>query len=583
MTTIEETAWNEITTAVVNAAREILKQGPLPLPQLTSMLQEQGALDALINVQFNGDVSAAGDDDLPDYVDNILNDVPDLWTSSDDVAFSLPDFLETVVVTHRLTHEEITKGYLVTTFDLGALTHDLRHEDELRTRSNVIFERHAQSDAGEDTWQGPTDWLTEFSAGDIIAVTRKDMVIDLAKVDEPSNDKLQMFAQKVMAALELGLESADYLLLQTMAAFPEDFAKPQPPFSAILDAAGVNRSNSWISKPGSTMTAPRDEILFDEMVNRYALDDCCVDAFAELVDATAPGAEKPMSRQAIEHGLAMRAFADWSVDVGRIDEARTTLEASKHQPAVAFMDGVVAENALQFADARARYDDALKEDKQFVPAASMLAELTADAGDHATTLMLLRRIEADSRERGFLEAQLSKHTQTGRNDACPCGSGKKYKACCLNKPMSLTADARLEWLITRVHRFTTRCTEIIRELENACVLAFDDPREAFRAHGATLLDFAMFEGGGLQAFAGQRSELLDETDRRLLGALLDSSRQLSEDLVVSRVIENDGKSVVAGTSFSVPATRQAEVQALIEDDSPMRDWIEELAVEIQDD
>jgi uncharacterized protein YchJ len=26
------------------------------------------------------------------------------------------------------------------------------------------------------------------------------------------------------------------------------------------------------------------------------------------------------------------------------------------------------------------------------------------------------------------------HTKIGRNDACPCGSGKKYKFCCLMKP-----------------------------------------------------------------------------------------------------------------------------------------------------
>ncbi len=27
----------------------------------------------------------------------------------------------------------------------------------------------------------------------------------------------------------------------------------------------------------------------------------------------------------------------------------------------------------------------------------------------------------------------SKHQKTGRNDPCPCGSGKKYKQCCINK------------------------------------------------------------------------------------------------------------------------------------------------------
>ena len=27
-------------------------------------------------------------------------------------------------------------------------------------------------------------------------------------------------------------------------------------------------------------------------------------------------------------------------------------------------------------------------------------------------------------------------TQTGRNEPCPCGSGKKYKKCCLEKDQS---------------------------------------------------------------------------------------------------------------------------------------------------
>ena len=32
-----------------------------------------------------------------------------------------------------------------------------------------------------------------------------------------------------------------------------------------------------------------------------------------------------------------------------------------------------------------------------------------------------------------------KHTKIGRNEPCPCGSGQKYKRCCLNKPQTQTA------------------------------------------------------------------------------------------------------------------------------------------------
>ncbi len=33
-------------------------------------------------------------------------------------------------------------------------------------------------------------------------------------------------------------------------------------------------------------------------------------------------------------------------------------------------------------------------------------------------------------------------THPGRNDRCPCGSGKKYKHCCLDKDEAAARDAR---------------------------------------------------------------------------------------------------------------------------------------------
>ncbi|MGK0297161.1 MAG: hypothetical protein ACI9XC_000762 [Gammaproteobacteria bacterium] len=31
----------------------------------------------------------------------------------------------------------------------------------------------------------------------------------------------------------------------------------------------------------------------------------------------------------------------------------------------------------------------------------------------------------------------------GRNDACPCGSGKKYKQCCLNKTLGWSLQSKI--------------------------------------------------------------------------------------------------------------------------------------------
>ena len=34
------------------------------------------------------------------------------------------------------------------------------------------------------------------------------------------------------------------------------------------------------------------------------------------------------------------------------------------------------------------------------------------------------------------ELEATGHTKVGRNDPCPCGSGKKFKKCCLGKEVA---------------------------------------------------------------------------------------------------------------------------------------------------
>ncbi len=50
-----------------------------------------------------------------------------------------------------------------------------------------------------------------------------------------------------------------------------------------------------------------------------------------------------------------------------------------------------------------------------------------------------RKLEGDSRTgRSFPERfhTMSEKDEPGRNDPCSCGSGKKYKHCCIEKPDS---------------------------------------------------------------------------------------------------------------------------------------------------
>jgi len=77
----------------------------------------------------------------------------------------------------------------------------------------------------------------------------------------------------------------------------------------------------------------------------------------------------------------------------------------------------IKQELLSVADRYCRSSQAEESQRDFDPAklAQNLAELMPDS-----QLM-----------RNFSEAQSSKPSSAGRNDPCPCGSGKKYKKCCL--------------------------------------------------------------------------------------------------------------------------------------------------------
>lgn len=59
----------------------------------------------------------------------------------------------------------------------------------------------------------------------------------------------------------------------------------------------------------------------------------------------------------------------------------------------------------------------------------------------------------------------------GRNDPCPCGSGKKYKKCCLGKDDDAHYNGISKSLVRFGHRTTSNFafTALIKE---ACVFSF---------------------------------------------------------------------------------------------------------------
>lgn len=68
-------------------------------------------------------------------------------------------------------------------------------------------------------------------------------------------------------------------------------------------------------------------------------------------------------------------------------------------------------------------------DPEFEPAEDIDERLDHAAANIPRSILLLRKI-AQLRARRASTAGSARWTKVGRNDPCPCGSGKKYKRCC---------------------------------------------------------------------------------------------------------------------------------------------------------
>ena len=67
-------------------------------------------------------------------------------------------------------------------------------------------------------------------------------------------------------------------------------------------------------------------------------------------------------------------------------------------------------------------------------------------------------------------------TPVGRNEPCPCGSGRKYKRCCLERDAAQVSDHRSRTQARKSNYFGGRATVANRALEAAN--AYRRPKKA---------------------------------------------------------------------------------------------------------
>jgi len=135
--------------------------------------------------------------------------------------------------------------------------------------------------------------------------------------------------------------------------------------------------------------------------------------------------------------------------------------------------------------------------------------------------------------------------KVGRNQPCPCGSGRKYKVCCLHAdqravphPLAERAVALYAMIATYAQRSPRRPV-----LDRMMACAIGAPQA-----GMLALDFAVFDGGAGRQFLADRGHLLRPDERDLLTRWLTVPADLCEVTWVRPGSQLRARSLVGGPS-----------------------------------
>ncbi len=550
--------WDAADAAIRAAAYTILAAGPLAMDVLTVTLAQDGVLAAFDGCEL---------DELLEIVDQALLETDDTWVSASGTVSLVSELLRGVVLTHRVSGDELDRGVLDATPDLGTITWGSRKTWSLAGGGEVA---HAYPFKGEQhlaehgSYVGPDGWLDGIEPGELISATCDGERFEIVR--NPTVDYVEQAAELVRELFDelCDPDSAmecDELILESLIRDVRVFRTPTKPVVELIEQAGLRFRGAWIGRADREFTTPGEnwrDSRVERLVSDYQLDTCCRDALERLMQAwldfviatperrhEVAATWKPRHlRDDFHHGAVSLALVDYMLEQhhdrsDRLDEFAALLSQFRELEPVAFY--LVACNALRGGSAREALEAIGRSttlDGEFGPALDLRATLLADAGLPADALSARRTATAfggSDHDAAFLTELLEPFARAGRNDPCPCGSGRKFKQCCQRAP-KLTSSARRGLAI----RQATLSLDEPHRHDGLVSLAL----EAFEASGAPfsemrqrvtglmadpfLVDVALFDEGGIDGYVRERAEIIPSPEREWLRSLAGSPRGLWE-------------------------------------------------------
>ena len=644
-----EDEWDELAKRLIPAAHGLLENGPLTAAELAVGVRDSGVLGL-------GALDDESIDELTELVDAIVLEDDHVLFSGDGRIVLSRWLFGGVVFTHRVTAGELDRKVLDMVPDLDPLLFLFDSSIELGAGGSVDlcfpFENEPHLDE-HGSIEGPEGWLDGIEPDELIGVSVGDSRMELARGIDPASGESEVDA--IRSLVDVLIESGSAvepheLVIEARLSDNGLFTQPTLPIAELLERAGLRVDGAWAGRRDEDFQPPgqrQHERLIEQLAGRYRLDGCCVEALERLTaiwnnQATsivlALRDDTPIPELVIDdegqlvddlhHGAVASALADWVFDID--DERSAILDVFVGQLlAVPSAEGPArylrACNAILGGAAVEALDEvrqAVDLDASFAPALALFGDLLADAGRLSEALSARRRelalgvAEPDIK---MLESMLEPFAKSGRNERCPCGSGRKYKQCCIDEP-KLSSQARRELALSRAVLSMHGGIGHRDQLFTAAIAVLDaigpdlDGDDAFAdrirrfAFDPFVADVAAFDSGGVDRYLECRGEVVPQAEREWLEYLRNEGRSLCEvkptgdgtyelcdattgeifapvtlsqvpadgELLLGRVVDDSltGRPGVVGPSLMVSADDRSNVSSLLADDPDDQAWLE---------
>ena len=480
--------------------------------------------------------AATGHGPVDTLIDILVED-GEFWVDyEEDVVVRSADVLEGLVLTHRLTTEEQQRGLLAAMPDLFTFIWDNLALDDGGGSIDLKY------DWGEEpryhpygSLQGPPGWLDGFSPGDLLSFTYRSGGVRLEVVTEPGDGAAEqtamaeVFEERVAAAPEVSFD-VNILINKAIITDQGLFRSPVRPIGDLLDAAGIEVDEMWVGRKGEDWESGsiRSGVAVARMdAEKRGLADCCVSGIETVVGYALGREEDPgVVNAALSHGAVAPAFRDWWMERGDLahpdfgELLQELIDRGRRDHAGArYLLALHHDSRDETVSAELQLEQAIVEDPAYGPGLWMLAGYASDRGELRRAISLWQRAGADPDEEPlrFHQNLETRFEGVGRNEPCPCGSGRKFKQCHLNQPV-VSESNRISWMFEKLHRYILahHRHDEIADLVFVAVGDELDEDEMVELWGDEFVaDVAIFDDGLLDDFTAARSDLLPEEEQTL--------------------------------------------------------------------